>query len=132
MTEMPERLFRTLAKERARSRPNIREDLVQEARITWWQTHQKHPDKPESYHVGAVRNRMIDCVTRGDWLGFNPARAEDCGRPTAGGTCKRRPGHPGGCRKQPRGDGSRGGHYRAREVDFILTDDPEAMLYGHG
>ncbi len=63
---MPRRdnFFRRMAREHTPDL-SIIDDMVQEARIAYWQAESRFPGRPESYYTGAVRNRMIECATRG-------------------------------------------------------------------
>lgn len=68
-----EPLLQIIVSERARANPNIREDMLQEARIEAWSQMEKEASPALVSH--AVRQRVSRLVTQGNWTG-KPAKRD--------------------------------------------------------
>ena len=64
-----ERLLQIQVSERNRD-PNLRDDLINEARITVWRVLEKHPDASPAYVHTSSGNRIKEIVSGGIWFGM--------------------------------------------------------------
>lgn len=68
-----ERFTQILVSERVRD-TNLRDDVLNEVRITIWRVLSKRPDAPDAYIHAAMKMRITEVMTRGVWTGMEGHR----------------------------------------------------------